>query len=299
MAIPFRYEERVDYGAARWVSPMIRRVVAANPSAFTYHGTGTYIVGSGSVAVVDPGPDLPDHVDAILAATRGERITHILVTHTHIDHSPATRALKARLEVPSYGYGPHGRGRFESGEQVEEGADWDFAPDVEVLDGDVVQGEGWSVECVHTPGHTSNHVCYRLREEGALFSGDHVMGWSTTIVSPPDGDMGDYMRSLERLLAGEDERFWPTHGPSIPDPRAFVRACLAHRLQRFDEISHCLSKGMERVEEMVPVIYRELPRSMHPAAARQVFAALLYLVEEGRAACVDALGVGARYRLVE
>ena len=299
MAIPFHYEERVDYGAVRWVSPMIRRVVAANPSAFTYHGTGTYLIGSGSVAVVDPGPDLPDHVDAILAATRGERITHILVTHTHMDHSPATRALKARLEVPSYGYGPHGRGRFESGEQVEEGADRDFAPDVEVRDGDVVQGEGWSVECVHTPGHTSNHVCYRLREEGALFSGDHVMGWSTTIVSPPDGDMGDYMRSLERLLAGEDERFWPTHGPSIPDPRAFVRACLAHRRQRFDEISQCLSKGMERVEEMVPVIYRELPRSMHPAAARQVFAALLYLVEEGRAACVDALGVGARYRLVE
>ena len=198
MAIPFHYEERVDYGAVRWVSPMIRRVVAANPSAFTYHGTGTYIIGSGSVAVVDPGPDLPDHVDAILAATRGERITHILVTHTHIDHSPATRALKARLEVPSFGYGPHGRGRFESGEQVEEGADWAFAPDVEVRDGDVVQGEGWSVECVHTPGHTSNHVCYRLREEGALFSGDHVMGWSTTIVSPPDGDMGDYMRSLER-----------------------------------------------------------------------------------------------------
>ena len=299
MVIPFHYEERVDYGAVRQVSPMIRRVVAANPSAFTYHGTGTYIIGSGSVAVVDPGPELPDHVDAILAATHGERITHILVTHTHIDHSPATRAIKARVEVPSFGYGPHGGGRFESGEQVEEGADRDFAPDVEVRDGDVVQGEGWSVECVHTPGHTSNHVCYRLREEGALFSGDHVMGWSTTIVSPPDGDMGDYMRSLERLLTGEDERFWPTHGPSIPDPRAFVRACLAHRRQRFDEISHCLSKGMERIEEMVPVIYRELPRSMHPAAARQVFAALLYLVEEGRAACVDALGVGARYRPVE
>ena len=296
MTIPFRYEKGVEYGSVRWMSPMIRRVVAANPSAFTYHGTGTYIIGIGSVAVVDPGPDLSDHVDAILAATRGERITHILVTHTHIDHSPATRALKARLEVPSFGYGPHGVGRFESNAQVEEGADRDFVPDVTVRDGDVVKGEGWSVECVHTPGHTSNHICYRLREEGALFSGDHVMGWSTTIVSPPDGDMGDYMRSLERLLARDDIRYWPTHGPGIPDPRAFVRACIAHRRERFDQIMGCLCEGTDRVAEMVPLIYRDLPRSMHPAAARQVFAALLYLIEEGRVVCSGSLGVDARYR---
>ena len=296
MTIPFRREDTVEHGAVTRPSPMIRRVVAANPGPFTYHGTGTYLIGSGRVAVVDPGPDLPEHVDAILAATRGERITHILVTHTHKDHSPATRALKARLDVPSYGYGPHGTGRFEHGEVVEEGADWDFVPDVVVRDGDVVQGEGWSVECVHTPGHTSNHICFRLREEAALFSGDHVMGWSTTIVSPPDGDMSEYMRSLERLLARDDACYWPTHGPGIPDPQAFVRACIAHRLERFDQISQCLSKGMERVADMVPVIYRHLPRSMHPAAARQVFAALLYLVEEGRATCSGPLGVGARYR---
>ena len=296
MAIPFRSEEAVEYGTVKRLSPMIRRVVAANSSAFTYHGTGTYIIGSGRVAVVDPGPDLPEHVDAILAATRGERITHILVTHTHNDHSPATRALQARLSAPSYGYGPHGAGRFERGEEVEEGADWNFAPDVEVRDRDVVQGEGWSVECVHTPGHTSNHICYRLREEGSLFSGDHVMGWSTTIVSPPDGDMGEYMRSLERLLVRDDVYYWPTHGPVIPDPKAFVRACIAHRMERFEQILQCLSRGIERVSDMVPVIYRDLPRSMHPAAARQVFAALLYLVEEGRATCSGAIGVGARYR---
>lgn len=297
VAIPFHREEAVEYGSVKRLSPMIRRVVAANPSAFTYHGTGTYIIGSGRVAVVDPGPDLVPHIDAILAATRGERITHILVTHTHVDHSPATRALKQRTGAPSYGYGPHGMGRFERGESVEEGADWEFVPDVEVRDGDVVQGEGWSVECVHTPGHTSNHICYRLREEGSLFSGDHVMGWSTTIVSPPDGDMGDYLRSLERLLDGDDARYWPTHGPGIPDPQAFVRACIAHRRERFDQIMQCLSEGMERVAEMVPLIYRDLPRSMHPAAARQVFAALLHLIEEGRVTCSDSLGVDARYRL--
>ena len=296
MSIPFRHEEEVEYGAAKRVSPMIRRVVAANPSAFTYHGTGTYIIGSGRVAVVDPGPDLPEHVDAMLAATRGERITHILVTHTHLDHSPATRALKAHVAAPSYGYGPHGTGRFEPGERVEEGADWEFVPDVEVRDGDVVQGEGWSVECVHTPGHTSNHICFRLREEGTLFSGDHVMGWSTTIVSPPDGDMGEYMRSLERLLGRDDLCYRPTHGPCIPDPHSFVRACIAHRRERFDQIMQCLSRGIDRVSEMVPIIYRDLPHSMHPAAARQVFAALLFLVEEGRAACTGPLGVGARYR---
>ena len=296
VAIPFRYEETVEYGSVKLLSPMIRRVVAANPSAFTYHGTGTYIIGSGRVAVVDPGPALPRHVDAILAATRGERITHILVTHTHVDHSPATRALKARTGAPSYGYGPHGTGRFERGESVEEGADWEFVPDVRVRDGDVVQGEDWSVECVHTPGHTSNHICYRLREEGALFSGDHVMGWSTTIVSPPDGDMGDYLRSLERLLDGDDARYWPTHGPGIPDPQVFVRACIAHRRERFEQIMQGLSKGMDRVAELVPLIYRDLPRSMHPAAARQVFAALLHLIEEGRVTCSDSLGVDARYR---
>ena len=278
------------------MSPMIRRVVAANPGPFTYHGTGTYLIGSGRVAVVDPGPDLPAHVDAILAATRGERITHLLVTHTHADHSPAARALQAAVGAPTYGYGPHGTGRFERGEQVEEGADWAFLPDLKVRDGDIVQGEGWSVECVHTPGHTSNHVCYRLREEDALFSGDHVMGWSTTIVSPPDGDMGEYLRSLERLLAGGDTCYWPTHGPRIPDPQAFVRACIAHRVERFGQIMQCLSKGIGHVRDMVPLIYRDLPCSMHPAAARQVFAALLYLVEQGRAACSGPLGVDAHYR---
>ena len=278
------------------MSPMIRRVVAANPGPFTYHGTGTYLIGSGRVAVVDPGPDLPAHVDAILAATRGERITHLLVTHTHADHSPAARALQAAVGAPTYGYGPHGTGRFERGEQVEEGADWAFLPDLKVRDGDIVQGEGWSVECVHTPGHTSNHVCYRLREEDALFSGDHVMGWSTTIVSPPDGDMGEYLRSLERLLAGGDTCYWPTHGPRIPDPQAFVRACIAHRVERFGQIMQCLSKGIGHVRDMVPLIYRDLPRSMHPAAKRQVFAALLYLVEQGRAACSGPLGVDAHYR---
>ena len=297
MPIPFHREDQPEYGVLRRMSPMIRRIVAPNPSPFTYHGTGTYVIGSGRVAVVDPGPDLPEHVDALLAALAGERITHLLVTHTHLDHSPATRALQAVVDAPSYGFGPHGAGRFETGAEVEEGADRAFVPDVRVRDSDVVHGGDWSVECVHTPGHTSNHVCYRLREERALFSGDHVMGWSTTVVSPPDGDMGAYLRSLDRLLALDAAACWPTHGPRIPDPRSFVRACIAHRHERFEQLLRGLGEGRSRVPDLVPVIYHGLPCALRPAAARQVFAALVYLVEQGRVACSGPLGSDALYRL--
>lgn len=296
MPIPFHREERPEYAVLRPLSPMIRRIVAPNPGPFTYHGTGTYVIGSGRVAVVDPGPDLPEHVDALLAALAGERITHLLVTHTHSDHSPAARTLQKVVDAPSYGFGPHGAGRFEAGVEVEEGADREFAPDVRVRDGDVVHGGDWSVECVHTPGHTSNHVCYRLREERALFSGDHVMGWSTTIVSPPDGDMGAYLRSLDRLLALDAACYWPTHGPRVPDPYRFVLACIAHRHERFEQLLGGLGEGRSRIHDLVPVIYRGLPRAMHPAAARQVFAALVYLVDQGRVACSGPLGIDAHYR---
>ena len=297
MAIEFHYEDEVEYGVIRGVSPLIRRVVARNPSAFTYHGTGTYIIGRDRVGIVDPGPDLSEHIEALLRCLEGEEITHLLVTHTHLDHSPAVRGVQAARSAPSYGYGPHGAGRFERGAQVEEGADIDFAPDVEVRHGDVVEGQGWSVECVHTPGHTSNHICFQLREENALFSGDHVMGWSTTIVSPPDGDMGAYLGSLELLLGRNDAVYWPTHGPCIAKPQPFVRAYLQHRKDREAQILDCLGKGIGGIGEMVPIMYRELPEFMHPAAARQVFAAMLYLVEQGRAACEGELGVHAAYRL--
>ncbi|NNE85159.1 MAG: MBL fold metallo-hydrolase, partial [Alphaproteobacteria bacterium] len=176
--IPYNRELEFEYGASQRLSPLVRRVIAPNPSAFTFHGTGTYIIGkgsgSGSVAIVDPGPDLPEHVDAVLAAVSGETVSHILVTHTHLDHSPATVAVKAATGAPSYAFGPHGRGG--DGEQAEEGADFDFMPDHRVADGETVAGDGWSVEGVHTPGHTSNHMCFALKEENALFPGDHVMG---------------------------------------------------------------------------------------------------------------------------
>jgi glyoxylase-like metal-dependent hydrolase (beta-lactamase superfamily II) len=272
-------------------------VVARNPSPFTFHGTGTFLVGRGQVAVVDPGPALDEHVEALLAALDGERVTHILVTHTHRDHSPAARALKAATGAPTYGFGPHGSGRIEAGVEVEEGGDREFVPDVELRHGDVVEGRGFTVEAVYTPGHTSNHLCFAVREEGALLSGDHVMGWNTSIISPPDGDLGRYLASLELLLERDDRIYWPTHGPAIEDPHPYVRAYLAHRHRRAEEVLECLRDGSGRIAEMVPRIYRDLPRAMHPAAARSTLATLVWLVEQGRVAVEGPLGRDAEYRI--
>ncbi|MFO1349647.1 MAG: MBL fold metallo-hydrolase [Gammaproteobacteria bacterium] len=271
--------------------------MARNPSPFTFHGTGTYIVGRGKVAVLDPGPDLAEHIDAIVSGLRGERITHLVVTHTHRDHSPAARALVAASGAKTYGYGPHGAGRIEIGGEVEEGGDMDFVPDVEVRHGDIIEGAGWSLECVYTPGHTSNHMCYQLREEQALFTGDHVMGWSTSVIAPPDGDMGAYLHSLELLLGRADHIYWPTHGPCIDDPKPFVRAFIAHRQERAAQILACLAQGMETIPAMVAEIYRDVPAQLHPAAALSTLAALVYLVERGEVDCEGTPPLDACYRL--
>ena len=295
--IPFRRELDFEYGVSAAVSPNIRRVVANNPSPFTLYGTGTYILGRGNVAVVDPGPADRDHIDALLEATRGETITHLLVTHTHADHSPGCALLRESCDAPAYGYGPHGAGKMEEGVVVEEGGDMDFVPDVAVRHGQVIEGDGWSVECVYTPGHTSNHVCYQLREERALFSGDHVMGWSTSIVSPPDGDMRSYMASLELLLERDDALYWPTHGPAITAPKPHVEAFIAHRVEREEQIKACLRDGVGRIREMVPGMYADLPEFMYPAAARSVFAAMVHLVQRGEVTCDGEVAVDAEYAL--
>ena len=295
--IPFRRDLDFEYGVSAAVSPNIRRVVANNPSPFTLYGTGTYILGHGNVAVVDPGPADPAHIEALLAATRGETITHLLVTHTHADHSPGCALLRESCDAPTYGYGPHGAGKLEEGVVVEEGGDMDFDPDVQVRDGQMIEGDGWSVECVYTPGHTSNHICYQLREERALFSGDHVMGWSTSIVSPPDGDMQNYMASLELLLERDDALYWPTHGPAITAPKPHVEAFIAHRVEREEQIRACLEDGVPRIREMVPTMYADLPEFMYPAAARSVFAAMVYLVQRGEVTCRGEIAVDAEYAL--
>ena len=294
--IPYVRDMTFEYGKADRVSPMIRRVVAGNPSAFTFHGTGTYIVGHGAVAVIDPGPLLDSHVDALVRALGRERVTHIVITHTHRDHSPAARPLKQATGAPTYGFGSHGSDRADGGGEVEEGADRDFVPDIRVRDGDRIEGDGWTLEAVHTPGHTSNHLCYAFLEENALFPGDHVMGWSTTVVSPPDGDMRAYMRSLERLRARGEEVFWPTHGPPIPEPRDFVTALLAHRHEREDQILACLAHDASTIPEMVEIMYADVGRHLHAAATRSVLSHLIHMAETGRVRCDGPPGPDTVYR---
>ena len=279
--IPFRRELDFTYGEIADIAPGVRRVVARNPSPFTLYGTGTYILGRGKVAIIDPGPADTAHVAALLDGLNGETITHLLVTHTHMDHSPACRLLKEHTDAKTYAFGPHGAGKLERGVPVEEGGDMHFEPDWKVRHGDVIHGDDWSVECVYTPGHTSNHMCYQLLSTGALFTGDHVMGWSTSIISPPDGDMAAYMASLQLLLERDDKVYWPTHGPCIEEPKPLVEAFMAHRRERERQILDCIDGGVCRIEEMVPRMYADLPEFMHPAAARSVLAAAVYLVDNG------------------
>jgi glyoxylase-like metal-dependent hydrolase (beta-lactamase superfamily II) len=296
--IPFTFDYDFDYGKLEQLTPLIRRVTARNPSGFTFRGTGTYIIGQGKVAVIDPGPLMDDHITALKDLLDGETVTHILITHTHVDHSPAAAPLKAHWGVPTYGYGPHGAGKLEEGVPIEEGGDMAFIPDVKCGHGDLIEGEGWTVECVYTPGHTSNHLCFSLREENALFTGDHVMGWSTSVIGPPDGDMTRYMQSLELLLDRDEDIYWPTHGTCIKDVKNYVQAFIDHRLDRERQILSCLGDGHTRIVEMVPVMYTETDKSLYGAAARSVLAAMIRLINTGKVNCdTQAPDVESRFTL--
>ena len=292
--IPFERDLTFEYGRVDRIAPGIRRVVARNPSAFTFHGTGTYILGEGEVAVIDPGPDLDDHFAALMAALEGERVSHILVTHTHRDHSPLAARLKAETGAPTYAFGPHGTRR--AGPQVEEGADYDFDPDIVLRDGERFEAAGRTVEAVHTPGHTSNHLCFAIPGEGVLFSGDHVMGWSTTVVSPPDGDMHAYFASLKKLLTRDESVYWPTHGTAIRNPERFVSALIGHRRMREEQIMACLTDGLRDIPGMVARMYASVPQELHPAAGQTVLAHLIHMVETDRVRCEGPPAVGSSFR---
>ena len=273
--IPFVKDMTFRYGHVDQVSPLIRRVVANNPGPFTFLGTGTYIIGSGEVAVIDPGPDDPKHLEAILAAIPGETVSAILITHTHIDHSPLARPLAARTGAVIFGRADPKAGSAEEDSEAE------FKPDVEVTDGQVITGGDWTMTAIATPGHASNHVCYLLGEENALFSGDHIMGWSTTVVSPPDGDMSAYYASLDKVEALNASTLWPTHGPPVTEVQPFIAAYRAHRLERERQILAELAKGPRTIAEIVPVLYAAVDPRLHPAAARSVFAHLAHLTRQG------------------
>jgi glyoxylase-like metal-dependent hydrolase (beta-lactamase superfamily II) len=294
--IPFRRELSFEYGRLEPIAPMIRRIVARNPSPFTFRGTGTYVVGQGEVAVIDPGPDLAEHVEALLAGLMGEQVTHILVTHTHRDHSPAARALQQATGAPTFGFGRHAGGN-RSDPAVEEGGDWDFVPDITVRDGDRIAGKGWTFEAVHTPGHTSNHLCFALPAEGVLFSGDHVMGWSTSVIAPPDGDMAAYMASLDKLLGRSDAVYWPTHGPAITEPKDHVRAFIAHRREREAGILDSLRAGIGQIDAIVERLYTGLQPGLRRAAGRSVHAHLIDLVGRGIVESDGAPALDANYRI--
>ena len=278
-AIRFLSEFDPAYGAVVHVAPGLRRVVAENPSKYTAWGTGTYLVGEGDVAIVDPGPLLDAHVDALLAAVAGETVTHLLVTHTHADHSPAAAAVKELTGATTYGFGPH---PLDARSESEEHGDVVFVPDVEVRHGDVIEGPGFEFECLHTPGHISNHICYAERRRGILFPGDHVMGWSTSVISPPDGRVADYLDGLRLLLARGEAPFFPTHGPPITEPAPYVQALLDHRLEREQQVVDLLSDGRRTVAELVAVMYADVRAELHEPAARSVGAHLVKLVDEGR-----------------
>lgn len=295
--IPFVRELKFEYGVCEQVTPLIRRVVANNPGPFTYLGTGTYIIGRGdSVAVIDPGPDLDDHLQSILRATEGERITHIFITHNHLDHSPLAKPLQALTGAVTYGCPLTGPTGEDSDVRMEAGDDRGFVADVGVCDGGTFAGDGWTIEAIATPGHTSNHICYALHEENALFSGDHIMGWSTTVISPPDGDMGAYFDSLDRIQARGFDVLWPTHGPPVTEPAPFIQAYIDHRRNREAQILGAVGQGLTRIKAMVPVLYKDVDPRLHPAAAHSVLAHTIQLVREGRLVTDGEPGLDSDYR---
>lgn len=284
--IPFERDDAAVPGRVEQLSPLIRRVLCDNPGPFTFRGTVTYIVGTGRVAIIDPGPDDPAHVAAVLEAVKGEQVEAILVTHTHRDHSPATPAIKAATGAPVHAEGPHRAARpLHLGETnvLDASGDRDFAPDVALADGDVVAGTGWTLEAVFTPGHTANHMAFALREEETLFSGDHVMAWSTSIVAPPDGAMGDYMASLDKLRGRDERIFWPGHGGPVREPAKFMRALSHHRRLREAAILKRLEAGDRLIPDIVAAIYEGLDPRLKGAAALSVFAHLEDLVARGLA----------------
>ena len=268
-------------------SPLVRRLIAPNGGPFTFTGTCSYLVGRGHVAVIDPGPDDAAHIAALMQATQGETIAHILVTHTHRDHSPGARRLRALTGAPILGCKPHATIEHAPSGRLDASHDLDHDPDHVMEDGETLQGAGYYLTAVHTPGHASNHLCFAFAQENALFSGDHVMAWSTTIVGPPDGHMSDYMASLEKLRARAEAIYWPGHGAPVRDPQRFLRALVGHRRYRESAIVTAIDAGLDTIPAIVTKIYDGLDPRLTGAASLSVLAHLEDLVARG---VVDAGG---------
>lgn len=296
--IPLALDFDPPAGALVTLSPLVRRIVAPNAGPMTFKGTNTYVVGHGQVAVIDPGPESPAHIAALLAGLGDETVAWILVTHTHRDHSPGARPLQAATGAPVVGCAPHHDARPPRDTEAamsEASNDLGFAPDRVLADGDSVEGGGFTLQAVTTPGHTMNHLAFALREERALFSGDHVMAWSTTIVSPPGGSMGAYMASLEKLRGRDDTVYWPGHGGPVAEPQRFVRALQHHRRQRELAILSRLRAGDRTVDAIVAAIYERLDPRLTRAAGLSVLAHLEDLCARGRVHVDGQPGLGALF----
>lgn len=297
MAIPFVRTFDFEYGVVAQLSPLVQRVIADNPGPFTYTGTGVFIIGDKSVCVIDPGPTTPDHISAIDHALEGRTVSHVLVTHHHVDHSPLAKPLAEKHDCKVYGFGVQPVPPQDGEVRLEAGDDLSFQPDVEIRNGHIIKGEGWTIEAIHTPGHTSNHLCYALQEENTLFSGDHIMGWSTSVVSPPDGHMGDYLTSLKTVLGRDFDILRPTHGPAITEVRPFVQAYIDHRLAREEQILGALGQGLDKIGDIVALLYKDVDKRLHPAAAHSVLSHMIHLRETGRVTAEGQDGLRQSYAL--
>ncbi|MEO3998477.1 MBL fold metallo-hydrolase [Mesorhizobium sp. CAU 1732] len=300
MALDFDTRFEPAYGEAIEVAPGVRRVTVNNPGPFTFHGTNAYIVGTETLAVIDPGPDDDAQFDALMSAIAGRPVSHILISHTHVDHSPLAARLKAETGAKTAGEGPHRPARpLRIGEinPLDASADMDFVPDIILENGAVIDGDGWSFQAIHTPGHTANHLAFGLQGTGILFSADHVMAWATSIVAPPDGAMSDYMTSLDRLLERDDRIFLPGHGGPVLSPAPFMRGLKAHRKMRERAIVERLKVGDRTIPEMVAAIYRDTDPRLHGAAGLSVLAHLEDLVARGVALVEDEPSLDGVFRL--
>jgi glyoxylase-like metal-dependent hydrolase (beta-lactamase superfamily II) len=299
--IPFDKNFDLAPGRVEEVAPGVRRLLANNPSPFTFTGTVSYIVGKGRVAIIDPGPLDAAHIDALLAAVAGETVTHIFVTHTHRDHSPAVPRIKTATGALVLAEGPHRPARaLNVGEvpRLDASNDTEFRPDRTLADGEIVTGAGWTIEAVTTPGHTANHMAFAFKESNLMFSGDHVMAWATPVVAPPDGAMSDYMASLQKLARRSEPVYLPGHGGAVREAPRFVQHYIRHRRAREASVLHRLAKGEADIPTLVRAIYLGLDPRLVKAAGLSVLAHLEDLVARGLVATEGEPSIAGRYRLV-
>jgi glyoxylase-like metal-dependent hydrolase (beta-lactamase superfamily II) len=289
--LAFNRNDDVDYGVPEEVAPLVRRIVANNPSPYTFLGTNTYLVGRGRVIVIDPGPADERHLAAIAEATRGERVSHILITHSHRDHSEGARPMQALLGGEVMSFGPtnskRGAGAPGLGEAFVDAA---FLPDRRLKDGDEVKAGGVALDVLHTPGHAPDHLCFALVGQRTVFTGDHVMGWNTTVIAPPEGNMAKFLASLEKLLPRHDKLFLPGHGGRVQTPQRVVRAYMMHRQWREQTILACLDEGVSTIPAIVAKIYGALDADLKAAAALSVLAHLEHLISRGLAVANERRG---------